>query len=187
MNNQSYDERRTAVRQQWRTLWRVLGLSALSGVGGGTPMLKHHDERVAATSQRWAAIGGAFMGVALGVDMMVRILVLKQDFRLCWDISLIWMVNLFLVSIGQIRSGVPAVGAVGKWSWKTSGLMVAEIALLVPAVIWLMGGIHSLREYLGGALLAAAGCFVMLMIMRCIYRRWERRALGPEAGDGDAE
>jgi hypothetical protein len=187
MNNQSDDERGTAVRRDRKTLWKVLGLSALSGVGGGTPILKHPDERVAATSQRWAAIGGTFMAVALGIDMMVRILVLKQDFRLCWDICLIWTVNLYLVSIGQIRNGVRPVGAGGKWSWKTSGLITLELALLIPAVLWLMGNIHSLREYLFVALTAAAGCLVMQMILRGIYRRWERRNLGPEAGEGDGD
>jgi len=188
MNNQSDDERTTATRQHKRALWKTLGLSFLSGFG--TPLIKHPDERVAATQQRWAANSGKFMSVALGIDLCVRVYVLRQDPRLCWDIGLIWMVNVFLVSRGQIRSGVPAVGAVGKWSWKTPGLMVAGLALLIPAVVlWLTGGTHSLKAYLGLALLAGGSAFVTLMIMRRTYRKWERRNLGSEAEekDGDAE
>lgn len=185
MNNQSNDEHRTAVRQHRKTIWKILGLSALSGVGGGVPLLKNPDERLAATSQRWAAIGGAFISAALGIDLIVRIFVLKQDVRLFWDIGLIWMVNVFVVSIGQIWSGVQPVEAVGRWPWKTSGIL--ELALLIPAVIWLMGGIHSVREYLIVALATAAGCLAIQTISRAIYRRWERRNLGPEAGEGDSE
>lgn len=187
MNNQTDDERAAAKRQQRKTLWKVIGLSALSGIGGGAPIVKHPDERVAATAQRWGAIGGAFMAVALGVDMIVRVFVLRQDFHLWWDISLIWMVNLYLVSLGQIRSGVPPVGAVGKWSWKTSGLMILILALEIPAILWLMGMVRSLNGYLGMALLAGGSGLVMLMVLRGIYRRWERRTLGPESGDTDAE
>ena len=181
MNNHSDDESRAAAGHARKTLWKTLGLSFLGGFG--TPIVKHPDERIAATSQRWAAISGAFLSITLGIDMMVRILILKQDFRLCWDICMIWMVNLLLVSIGMIRSGVQPVGAVGKWSWKTSGLMIAEIALLVPAVLWLMGMIHSLQAYLGGAALAGGSGFVTLIIMRGIYGRWERRALGSPSDD----
>lgn len=188
MNNQSDDERKTAARQARKTRWKVLGLSFLGCFSGGVPLVKHPDERVAATQQRWAAISGMFMSVALGIDIMVRFYVLKQDARLWGDIGLIWMVNVFLVSRGQIRSGVPPVGVVGKWSWKTPGLMVAGLALLIPAVLWLMGMIHSLKAYSGCVLVAGASGFVTLMIMRRDYRRWERRNLGPEAGeDGDKE
>lgn len=182
MNNHSDDER-TARRQARKTFWRALGLGFLGGLGGGTAIVKHPDERIAATTQKWAAWSGAFLSIALGIDMFVRIVILKKDFPA--ELCLIWMINLFVVGIGQIKSGVPAVGAVGKWSWKTSGLMMAEIALLVPAVLWLMGMVRSWQQYALYVVFAGLSSFAMLLIMRLIYDRWERRALGPESAEED--
>jgi hypothetical protein len=181
MNSQSNDEREDATRQGRRTLWKMLGLSFLSGLGGGTPVIKHRDERIAATSQKWAAFSGAFLSIAIGIDIMVRILILRQDFPV--EICLIWMANLFIVGIGQIRSGVPAAGTVGRSSWKISALMIVEIALLVPAVLWLMGMVHSWVQYAAYVALAGVSAFVMQMIMRGTYRRWERRTLGASSDD----
>jgi hypothetical protein len=180
MNNQSNDER-AARRQARRAMWKTVGLGFLSGLGGGTAVVKHPDERIAATSQKWAAFSGAFLSIAIGIDIMVRILILKQDYPM--EICLIWMVNLFVVGIGQIRSGVPAAGTVGTSSRKISVLMIVEIALLVPAVLWLMGMVNSWLQYAAYAALAAAGSLVMQMIMRGTYRRWERRTLGASSDD----
>lgn len=176
MNNQSNNE-----RQRRYPIWKMLGLAFLSGFG--TPIIKHPDERIAATSQRWAALGGSFMSIALGIAMVVRLLILKQDFRQCWDICLIWTVNLFVVCIGQIRSGVQPVGAVGRWSWKTSGLMILEIALLVPTLLWLMGSIGSLKAYVGSVALAGGSALGMQMILRAIYSKWERKTLGSSCSE----
>lgn len=183
MNNQSDDERRAADGQYRKTIWKMLGMSAVSGLGGGTPVVRHPDERVAATSQHWAAIGGSFMSIALGIDVMVRVLILNQDYHQWWEIFLIWMANLFLVGIGQIRSGVRPVGAGGKWSWRTSGLMVVMLALMIPAGLWCLGELHSLPSFAAMVAFSALGALVMQLIMRGIYSRWERRNLGPDSGE----
>ncbi len=181
MNNQSDQER--AVRREVRKgLLRATGLAFLSGLGGGTPIARHPDERIAATAQRWAAIGGAFLSIALGIDIMVRVFVLRQDPALFWDIGLIWMVNLFIVCIGQIKSGVQPVG-VSRRQFKISILMIVEIALLIPALLWLLGMVHSWQTFLIEAGVAAVSATIMLLIMRAIYSRWERRTLGAESDD----
>lgn len=177
MNNRR-EERGTAGRLGARMWIRLFGLSFLSGLGGGMPMAAHPDERVAATAQRWAARGGAFMSVALGIDVIVRVLVLRQDFRQCWDICLIWMANLFFVCIGMVRNGVRPAGAGGRLSWKANGWAILIIALEIPAILWLIGGISSWREYVIYTALCAVVALIMQLIMRGIYGRWERRTLG---------
>ena len=176
---------RAAKRLQRRVLWKALGASALSGLGGGMPVSAHPDERINAEMQRWAARGGAFLSIALGIDLIVRVFVLRQDPRFYMDIALIWLVNLFIVTIGMIRCGVPAAGVAGKLSWKTSGFLVVLIGLEIPALMWLMGDIHTLPQFLFQAALAGGAAAVMLLIMRAIYGNWERRALGQDSQGGD--
>lgn len=169
-------------RQIGKSIGLALGLGFLSGLGG-PGLTSHPDERLNATIQRWASIGGWVARTALGIDLLVRALVLRQDARQYWDIGLIWMVAMMLSSLGMVRSGLQPVGAAGKWSWKTSGMMVAIIALLVPAELWYLGGIGSIQAYLGSVVLAGGVAFVMQLVMRAIYGKWERRALGPESED----
>jgi len=179
MNEQHENGSAAASALCRKNRWRTLGLCFLSGLGGGTPLVRHYDERIAATMQRWAAAGGSFMSIALAIDILVRSFVLRQDPRLYMDIALIWLVNVFLVCIGMVRSGVPAVGVTGRWSWRTAGLLVGLIALEVPALQWLTGDIHSIGQYLAQAALAGGSAVVMLLVMRALYAAWERRSLGP--------
>lgn len=176
---------RDAKRLRRRVLWKAAGASALSGLGGGMPVTGHPDERINAERQRWAARGGAFLSIALGIDLIVRVFVLRQDPRFYMDTALIWLVNLFIVTIGMIRCGVPAVGVAGKLSWKTSGFLVVLIGLEIPALMWLMGDIHTLPQFLFQAALAGGAAAAMLLIMRAIYGKWERRALGQDSQGGD--
>lgn len=182
MNDQSNQER--AVRRAMRKgLWKATGLAFLSGLGGGTPVARHPDERIAATAQKWAAVGGIFLSIALAIDIVVRCFILRQDPKEYWDIGLIWMVNLFIVCIGQIRSGIQPVG-VERRQFKISILMIVEIAILVPALLWLLGMVHSWQIFLLEAGLAAVSATAMLFIMRALYGRWERREIG---ANSDAE
>lgn len=158
--------------------WKLLGLSFLSGLGGGTPLLRHPDERIAATSLRWAAVGGSFMSIALAVDIIVRTFVLRQDPHLYMDIAAIWLVNLFLVAFGTVGSGVPAAGASERFPRCAVGLLVGLIALEVPAIMWLMGEIDSVQEYVIQAILAGSGALVTVLLLRLLYQAWERRSLG---------
>lgn len=175
MNNRPNDDR----NEQARWSWKLLGLSFLSGLGGGTSLMKHPDERIAATTQKWAAIGGSFLSVALAISLVVRVFALKQDPSQYWDIGLMWLANMLIVSIGQTRSGIRPVG-VGRRQARVSVLLIVEIALLVPAVLWLMGTVHSWQQYVIFAATAGVSGSAMLLLMRAIYSKWERGALGSE-------
>jgi hypothetical protein len=139
-------------------------------------MSNHSDERVVTTQQRWAARGMWIFSIALSIDLMVRLLILKQDPRQCLDISLIWMATTVYVAYGMIANGVAPYG--GKWS--TGLLAVLIIAVEVPVVLALMGMIHTLADLIADIVSAAASAFVMLVILRGIYGRWERVTLGRE-------
>lgn len=180
--NSNSNERIVTARRCWKAVGLSLGLGFLSGLGG-PGLTNHPDERVNSTIQRWASIAGWVARTALGIDLLVRALVLRQDVHQYWDIGLIWLAAMMLSSIGMVRSGVQPVGAVGRWSWKTSGLIILIIALLVPAELWLLGQIDSVTAYLACTALAVAGGFVMHIIIRGVYSRWERRTLGDGPGE----
>lgn len=163
-------------------MWRIFGLSALGGLGG-IPLIEHPDERIAETNRLWAARSGAFLSIALGMDIIIRALVLRQDPTLYWDIALIYLVNLFAANIGRVRSGVPAAETTGKITWKFSGLMVMIIAVEVPALLWLTGQVRSWTGYFAMAALAGASATVMLLLMRALYCAWERRAVGSSGSE----
>lgn len=137
-------------------------------------MSNHYDERIVATQQRWAARGMWIFSIALSIDLMVRLLILKQDPRQCLDISLIWMATVLYVAYGMIASGVAPYG--NKWS--TGLLIVLIIAVEVPVVLAFMGMVHTLADLIGIIVGAAASAFVMLIILRGIYSRWEHVTLG---------
>jgi len=134
----------------------------------------HSDERTRAIAQRWAAIGWLIMSFALSVDLMVRILILKQEPQQWADISLIWMATTLYACFGMTASGVEPYG--GKWS--KSWLAILIIAVECPLVLALGGMVHSLADLIFTAIGAAAGSFMMLIILRGIYGVWERRTLG---------
>ncbi len=136
------------------------------------------DERTIATGQRWGARGMLMLSIALSVDVLVRILILKQEPRQYLDISLIWLATILFVAIGMAGSGVEPFG--GKWSkfwW-----LVPMIAVTNAVTLTLMGMIHSLADVIAiivtGAAGAFAGVFVIFIILRGIYSRWERVTLG---------
>ena len=137
-------------------------------------MSDHSDERVIATRQRWAARGMVILTIALAIDLIVRILILKQEPRQHLDISLIWMATILYVSIGMTASGVQLYG--GKWSkhW----LVILTIVAVNAVVLTLMGVIHGLAEAIAIIVCAAVGAFLMLTILRGIYGVWERKTLG---------
>ncbi|MDH4178998.1 MAG: hypothetical protein OEV33_00690 [Armatimonadota bacterium] len=137
-------------------------------------MSTNHDERIVATHQRWAARGMVMMIFALNIDLLVRLLILKQEPRQWLDIGLIWMGTSLYVCIGMTASGVQLYG--GKWSkhW-----LVILTIVATNAVVWtLMGMGHGLADLSGVIVGAATGVFLMLMILRGIYSVWERRTLG---------
>ena len=137
-------------------------------------MSNQHDERIIATQQRWAARGFVILSIALAIDLLVRILILKQEPRQYLDFGLIWLAALLYAGIGMTASGV--VPYRGKWS---TGLLVVLIIVVVNAVVWtLMGKVHGLADLIGTIVGTAAFAFVTLIILRGIYSRWERRTLG---------
>ena len=137
-------------------------------------MSNQPDERVVATQQRWGARGMLILTMALAIDLIVRIPILKQEPRQWLDISLIWMATSLYVFIGMTASGVAPYG--GKWS---HGLLVVLILTVeIPVLLMLMGGVHTLTDFIANMAIAAATAFVMVIIFRGIYARWERRTLG---------
>jgi len=137
-------------------------------------MSNHLDERTIATQQRWAARGMLMLSIALTIDVLVRVLILKQEPRQYLDISLIWMATMLYVSIGMTASGVEPFG--GKWS--KAWLVILIIAVEVPVVLTLMGMVHTLADFIADIVIAAVGASVMLIILRGIYSVWERVTLG---------
>ena len=137
-------------------------------------MSTHHDERITATAHRWGARGMAILTMALSIDLIVRLLVLKQEPRQWLDIFLIWMGTSLYVFIGMTASGVAPYG--GKWS--QAWLVILIIAVQVPVVLTLMGMVHTLTDFIAHMVIAAASAFVMLIILRGIYGVWERRTIG---------
>jgi len=138
------------------------------------------DERVVATRQLWAARGFVILYFALNVDLIVRFLVLKQDPKQWMDIGLIWMATTLYVSLGMSRSGV---NLSPKTMPKTNIMMVTIIGLEIPALLWLMGMVHSWTQFLLYGAMAACSAFAMQVFQRRLHRRWERKTLGQEAGE----
>ena len=133
-----------------------------------------YDERTIATQQRWAARGMGMLSFALAIDVLVRVLILKQTPWQYLDIWLIWMATTLYPAIGMTASGVAPYG--GKWSKAWLPLLI--IAVVCPAVVTLMGMVHSPADFIADMVAAAAGAFVMLIILRGIYSVWERVNLG---------
>lgn len=134
------------------------------------------DERTTGTRDRWLARGMVMMILALNIDLLVRLLILKQAPQQYLDIGLIWMGTSLYVCIGMSASGVQLYG--GKWSkhW-----LVILTIVATNAVVWtLMGMGHGLADLSGVIVGAATGAFLVLMILRGIYSVWERRTLGRE-------
>jgi hypothetical protein len=132
------------------------------------------DERTTAVAQRWGARGMMIFSFALTIDVLVRILILKQPPQQWWDISLIWITTTLYVGIGMTATGVAPYG--GKWS--KSWLVIVIIVVTNTVVIALMGMIHSLAELITIIVTGAAGAFISIIILRGISSLWERRALG---------
>jgi hypothetical protein len=137
-------------------------------------MSTHRDERTTATADRWGARGLAILVIALSIDLLVRILILMQEPRQWLDVFLIWMGTSLYVFIGMTASGVAPYEGKGSKAW----LAMLIIAVAIPVVLMLMGGVHMLADLIGVIAAAAAGVFVMFIISRGIYGVWERVKLG---------
>ena len=137
-------------------------------------MSTQSDERIIATHQRWAARGMWMLSIALAIDVLVRILILKQEPRQYMDISLILLATMLYVSFGATASGVEPFG--GKWS--KTWLLILLVAVTITAVLTLMGMVPRLANLIGVIVSGAAGAFTSLVILRGIYRVWERKTLG---------
>ena len=142
-------------------------------------MSNHRDERTIATQQRWAARGMLIFSIALAIDLMVRALILKQDSRQYLDISLIWMATILYVSIGVTASGVEPCGL----NWSLGLLIILLLGVEIPVVLTLLRGLNTLTDFIASMVSAAGGAFVMLIILRGIYARWERVTLGRGASE----
>jgi len=137
-------------------------------------MSNHLDERTIATQQRWAARGMWIFSIALSIDLMVRVLIVKQNPLQYLDISLIWMATTLYVAIGMTARGVQLYG--GKWS--KSWLVILIIVVVTTVMLTLMGMVHGPADLIAGIVSCAASAFVMLLILRRIYGVWERVTLG---------
>lgn len=137
-------------------------------------MSNARDERIVTTQQRWGALGLVLVNFALVIDLLVRMFVLKQELGQYLDIALIWMGTMLFTILGMTASGVAPYG--GKWS--TSLLVLLILAVEIPVLLALMGMIHTPTAFIAQMILAAAGVFLALVILRGIYGLWERGTLG---------
>jgi hypothetical protein len=137
----------------------------------------HLDERTIATQQRWLALGMLILNIALPIDLVVRALILKQDPRHYLDIGLILMATILCVSVGMSASGVDPYG--GKRS--NALWIILVIAVVVPVELTLTGMVDTPTEFIAIIIATAASAFLMLGILRGIYRMWERATLGRAA------
>ena len=142
-------------------------------------MSNHSDERVIATRQRWAARGMVILSIALSIDLIVRVLIVKQDPGQYLDIGLIWMATMLYVAIGMAASGVALYG--GKWV-STALLIMVIVAVTNTVVFAVRGMVHTPAELIytiaGGIIGGGAGAFLSLIILRAVYSVWERKTLG---------
>ena len=141
-------------------------------------MSNHLDERTIAVQQRWGARGMLMLSIALTIDVLVRILILKQEPRQYLDISLIWVATNLYVAIGMTASGVEPLG--GKWSKSWQFIVIIPIVVVVTTVVMLtlMGMIVSLADLIAMIVSCLAGVFLSFIVLRGIYGVWERRTLG---------
>ena len=142
-------------------------------------MSTHHDERIVATHQRWAARGFGLLFIALAIDLMVRTWLLKQEPRQWLDIGLIWLGTILYVTVGVSASGVALFGR--KWVSMALLIMVL-VAVANTVVLMLQGMVHTWADLIViitfGLIGGGAGVFLALRSLRGIYARWERRTLG---------
>jgi len=137
-------------------------------------MSDHRDERITATAHLWGARGFWLLFIALPIDLLVRILLLKQEPRQYLDIALIWMAAMLYAGIGMTASGVAPYGGKRSATW----LAILIIAVTNTVMLTLMGMVHGLADLIAIIVSATAGAFVMLIILRGIYSVWERVTLG---------
>lgn len=136
--------------------------------------MSDRDERTIATQQRWLARGMLMLSFALSIDVLVRVLILRQEPRQYLDIALIGMATMLYAAIGMTASGVAPYG--GKWS--KAWLPILIIVVMCPVGVTLMGMVHKPADLIADAVGGGAGAFVMLIILRGIYSVWERVTLG---------
>ena len=137
-------------------------------------MSNHPDERVIATRQRWAARGMVILSIALSLDLIVRTLILKQEPWQYLDIGLIWMATTVYVALGMTASGVKLYE--GKW-WKMYPII--PVVVVVNVVMLARSGmVQTLTVVVASVVSATAGLSLVIVILRGIYSRWERRTLG---------
>jgi len=143
-------------------------------------MSTNHDERIVATRQRWATHGFAIFFIALSIDLMVRSLILKQDPRQYLDISLIWIATMLYVVIGTTASGVEMHG--GRL-WKMWPLIPFVVVVNIVTLAR-MGSVPTFTSVAAGVVSATVGFLLIIVIVRAIYARWERRTLGRRSREG---
>jgi hypothetical protein len=137
-------------------------------------MSNHSDERTTATAHLWAARGLVMLNIALPIDLLVRILLLKQEPRQWLDIGLIWMAAMVCAGIGMTASGVAPYGGKGWKMWPIIPLIVVVNTVVLARI----GMVPTLTDVVASVVSATAGLSLVIVILRGIYSRWERRTLG---------
>ena len=141
-------------------------------------MSNHRDERTTGTADRWAARGLVMMSFALIIDLLVRELILKQHPWQYLDVFLIWMATMAYVAIGMTASGVaPYEGRLWKM-WP----IIPIAAVVYTVVLALLGMVRTWTDVISTITLGIIGCsagvFLVFIIFRRVYSKWERATLG---------
>ena len=128
------------------------------------------DERIAATTNRFAAIGFLIWQLLLSISLCYRTAILKQHPREFWDIFAIWAIGIFFVFIAYANRGVFDHGFKRRWLTIGIGCLIGILALF-----FIMGRIHSVVDVAGSLIGILVGLGLCIGTAHFLNRRWKRK------------
>ena len=128
------------------------------------------DERIQATSNRFAGGGFWILIVLLWISLVYRMWILKQHPREWWDIFAILIIGTFFVFITYANKGV--LDHDFKRRWLAIGIV---LIIVIPAVQFFMGHIQSVGDLAGTLIGLPLGLGPVIGISYFLNRRWKRK------------
>ena len=128
------------------------------------------DERIQATTNRFAAGGYWILYLLISISLCYRGLILKQHPREWWDIFAILVIGILFVFIAYANKGLFDHDFKRMWLTIGIGVIIVNITLF-----FIMGKIHSVVHvgvFLVGLLL---GMGPVIAIAHFLNRRWKRK------------
>ena len=128
------------------------------------------DERIQATSNRFAGGGFWILLVLLWISLVYRMWILKQHPREWWDIFAILIIGTFFVFVAYANKGV--LDHDFKRRWLAIGIV---LIIVIPAVQFFMGHIQSVGDLAGTLIGLPLGLGPVIGISYFLNRRWKRK------------